>query len=437
MKIVLVHPSNEEVYKNLKNVMRLDKSKAKTPPIGLAYIAGVLQSNRYDVKILDAEASNLNLAQTADRIVAEKPDMVGMTCTTPLINISLKIARKVKEKLPSVKIVLGGPHITALPLENLNKEEVDYIILGEGEYSFLELVEALASKKDVGKIKGIGYKDQSGAHFSTRPLIENLDEVPFPARNLLGDYFKDCSGRKFTLMISSRGCPYRCIFCGSSITFGNKTRFRSPKNVISEIKDIGNRKIKEITFNDDTFTLNKKRTIEICKGICKEGLQIPFICSSRVNTIDGERAKWLKKAGCYQISFGVESGNQGILNLMKKGITLEQAEKAILLTKKEGIETYASYVIGLPGESKETIQQTIDFAKKLDTDYAQFSIATPFPGTELWSMAKEKIKDMNFSKFTWYYSPVFEIEGMTTGEIIEIQRKAYEDYKKGRQGKND
>lgn len=418
MKILLLHPSNYEIYKDIdKDVMKKDKFQAKTEPIGLLYIAGTLLANNYDVKVLDAEHDNLSFTETIHAIIREEPDVLGITCTTPLINLSLKIAEKIRDYLP-VKVVIGGPHITALPNEVY--KYVDSLIVGEGEYAFLELIKDL--KK--GKIKKIYQK----------PLIENLDEIPFPYRDWSINYYKDCSGGKYRTMVSSRGCPYNCIFCGSKIMFGQKTRFRSPENVVEEIKQL---KVNEITMCDDTFTLDRQRTIKMCEKIVNEKLDMKFLVSSRANTIDRGMLVWLKRAGVYHITFGIESGSQKILNIMKKGITLEQAEKAIKLTKEFGIETYCSYVLGCPGETKQTIQETLDFAKKLDSDYAQFSIATPYPGTELWEIAKNKglLKNVDYSKFSWYYNkPIFDVEGLTADEVIEIQRKAYEEYKGGKQG---
>ena len=442
MKILLVHPSNTHIYQGIKkSAAKLDKKTAKTPPIGLMYLAAVLQKKGYSVEIFDAEARNMEFQETINSILNKKPDIVGMTATTPLFDSCIKIAEKLKEVNSNIKIVLGGPHITALPKESLSFKSVDFVIMGEGEYTMLELVETIEKKGDFSKIKGVGYKEKDKNILNpVRELITNLDELPFPARDLIENnlYLKMYTGKQYTLIVTTRGCPYSCTFCDSAVTFGHRARFRSAQNVIDEIKGIIDRYgIRDITFTDDTFTLDKKRTIEICKKIIENKLDISFICSSRANTIDEERLSWLKKAGCWQITFGLESGDNDILKMMKKGITVEQARQAIQLTKKFGIGTHASFIIGSPGDNLQTINKTIEFAKELDTDYAQFSIATPFPGTEMWEMAKKQgiIMSEDFSKFTWYYSPVFETKEFDAEQLKEIQKEAYRTYKQGKQGK--
>ncbi len=450
MKILLLHPSNQGVYKNIQqSVTKLDKKSAKTPPIGIMYLAAVLKQHHYEVSLLDAEALNLSLEETLEEIRKINPDVLGMTCTTPLYNIALMISKEIKKENQKMRIVLGGPHISALPNESISHPEIDFIVKGEGEYSFLNLVTAIekeistGQKQDYSQVKGIGYLI-NGQPFLTAPqeLIANLDEIPFPARELtpVDNYLKLYTGKKYTVMTSTRGCPYQCIFCDSVITFGHRARFRSADNVIAEIKEVVEKyDIRDITFTDDTFTLNKERTVEICKKIIESNLKINFICSSRANTIDEERLEWLKKAGCVQITFGIESGDDNVLRTIKKGITTDMARKSIALVKKYGIGTHASYMLGNPGETLETVRKTINFARELDTDYAQFSIATPFPGTEMWDMANKQglIKIKDFSKFTWYYSPTFETKELPGETLIQLQKEAYGLYKEGKQGKTE
>ncbi len=443
MKILILHPSNQNVYQNIqKTVAKLDKKSAKTQPIGIMYLASLLKNNGHEVELLDAEAMNFGFEDTVDFIKKKDYDVVGMTSTTPLFNACITIATELKRANLNLKIVLGGPHISALPNESISFDPIDFIVIGEGEYSFLELVKTIEQKGDFSQVKGIGYK-QDGKVILTprRELISNLDELPFPARELINNdlYLKLYTGKKYTVMTSTRGCPYQCIFCDSVITFGHRARFRSADNVIAEIKEVVEKYgITDITFTDDTFTLNKERTIEICKKIIDNDLKINFICSSRANTIDEERLEWLKKAGCIQITFGIESGDEGILKIIKKGITLDMARKAIAMVKKAGIGTHASYMLGNPGETLDTVRRTITFAKELDTDYAQFSIATPFPGTEMWKIANEQglIKIKDFSKFTWYYSPTFETKELPADLLIQLQKEAYESYKGGKQGED-
>ncbi len=431
MKILLVHPPNTSVYKGINREIN------KSPPIGLAYIAAVLKQNNFNVNILDAEAFNMNETETIKSILNENVNLVGFTVTTPLIYLVKQLCEKLKKENSNIKTVIGGPHVSALPKETLENNAFDYIIFGEGEYTFLELVQNLNDKKDLSEILGLGYKDKTGLHINNkRHLINNLDTLPFPAYELLPTekyinmYFK----KKFALMISSRGCPYQCIFCGSSSTFGHNVRYRSPKNFVDEIEYIiKTQKINRFLFTDDTFTLNKQHTIEICKLILERGINIKFICSSRANTFDEERAKYLKQAGCWMITFGVESGDEEILKIIKKGITKEQVRTAIGIAKKYGIHTHASYMIGNPTETLETINNTIKFAYELNTDFAQFSISTPFPGTELWDIAKKNklIKTEDFSKYKWNNSVVYLPPNLTEEDLKRIQKETYSNYKQG------
>lgn len=431
MKILLIHPSNAGIYK------KFDKKGSKTPPIGLMYLAGVLEKENYPVEILDAEAMDLDLDATIKAILAFKPDIIGITVTTPLISITNDIAKKLKEVAPEIEIVLGGPHISALPKETLKPEYIDYVVCGEGDYSFLELVRAIESNKPIKNLKGIGYKyGKETIIASSMPLIANLDELPFPAHHLvplkLYNHLVFGNNKPFTLVVSSRGCPFNCIFCGSSTTFGRKYRFRSPTNVVDELEYIVEKfDVKQMIFGDDAFTLNKRRTIELCKDIIERELDLSFMCSARVDTIDEERMKYLERAGCCILSFGVESGEDRILKNIKKGITTAQAIKAIELAKKFNFKTHATYMIGNPGETTETIEKTLKFSKKLNTDIAQFTIATPFPGTELWDIAEKqgKLKIKDFSEYYFYYNPVYETEGLTAKELMTFQKRAYEEYK--------
>jgi len=438
MKILLVHPSNATVYNGIKKtVTKLSKKDAKTPPIGIMYVAAVLEKEGYEVQLLDAEAENLDFDTTVNKIKDYGPDVVGFTATTPLFPLGIKIAETLKKNNLNIKTVFGGPHISALPQESLAPKAVDFVVIGEGEYSMLELIKEIEGEKNFAKVKGIGYKEAGLAIINPkRELIQNLDELPFPTKHLTNQekYLNLYTGKPYALVVTSRGCPFNCIFCDSKITFGRRTRYRSPENVIKELKQIVDIwEIKDITFTDDTFTLNRERTIELCKRIIEENLNISFICSSRADTIDEERLKWLKKAGCRQITFGLESGDDKILQIIKKGITTEDAKRAIALTKSFGIETHASYMLGNPGETLKTMNKTIEFAQELNTDFAQFSIATPFPGTEMWDMAvRDGLIDSNtdFSRFTWYYSPVFKSKEFDREKLIGIQREAYAEYAK-------
>jgi len=425
MRIVLVQPpiSTEiELYSTAGIV---------APPMGLAYLAAILEKYGYNVEILDASVLGLNHEQVLVELERRKPDLVGITATTAMINSALEVAKNVKKNLPETFVVLGGAHVT-FAYQTVMKENpyVDVACIGEGEYTLLELVQTLEKEKNIENVKGIVFRrDGNLIKTQPRPFIENLDELPFPARHLLPmDKYK-AFGKNMILgtILTSRGCPFNCIFCSSSLLFGKKFRARSPKNVVDEIEQFQETyKTNSIEFVDDTFTFDKKRAEAICKEIMDRGLDTQWVCSCRVDLIDKELMKVLKKAGCRMIYFGVESGVQRVVNLIRKGIKLEQAEKVMRWAKEVGIETVASFVIGIPGETWEEALQTIKFAKKLDPDYAQFSIATPFPGTELYQIAKNNglLLTEDWSKYT-VLKPVMKTKELSVEQLQKLIRKAY------------
>lgn len=404
------------------------------PPLGLAYLAAVLEEDGHLVRIIDAQALRIPLPQIKREIKRDEPDIVGVTSTTPTIREALAIVKAVKEACPDATTILGGPHATFLPAETLREcPQLDVVCVSEGERTMLELTRAIENKAGLARVRGIIYR--CGDHIvktSSQPLIEDLDSLPFPARHLLPMERYTVLGKKSIIvhLMTSRGCPYNCIFCGSSLLFGKRFRGRSPKNVVDEIEEVVSRyNPASIEFSDDEFTLDHKRVEGICDEIRRRGLNIPWACSSRVDTVSKELLRKMKKAGCFLIYYGVESGSQHILNLMRKGTRIRQAIEAIRWTKEVGIETLASYIIGFPGETKEDIEKTITFARKLNTDYAQFSLATPYPGTELYNSAKEKelLLNEDWSQYT-AGKPIILNSECSKRDLIRLLTKAYKSF---------
>lgn len=435
MKLLLVHPPSSEVYDKFrrKSIDRL--------PIGLAYIAAAAENIGWDVEVMDAEAEKLALAELVSRVNNRKPDAIGITCTTPLFPIASKIASMVKGENPVVVTILGGPHINALPSESLRDcADIDFVVFGEGEQTFAELLESISKKITQPAIPGIGYRQGNKVILnSPRNLIPNIDSIPFPARHkfpIEKYHDPDRYNKPYTLMMSSRGCPYNCIFCGSSATWGRKVRFRSPKNVLDEIEIIVNQHdIRNITFCDDTFTLGKRRVIDICNGITERGYNLEFLCSSRVNTIDEKRLEGLARAGCKEISFGIESADEDILSILRKNIDLRKVIPIFEMVKSFGIRVHSSYILGNPGDTRETIEKTIEFAIESGADAAQFSILTPYPATPLWNMARMKgaLKSADYADYKWYYSVVANLSKVSDQELIDYQREAYHRFEQVKQ----
>lgn len=377
----------------------LREAEAILPPLGIAYIAAYVRQNGYSVKILDCTPLELSWDELFKTIQQINPKVVGISATTPLMNNAFKVANIVKKANPNVPVVCGGPHATALPEFTLKQSnDVDIICIAEGEQTMLELLQHfIDSKKALNDILGIAYREQEMiAKTLPRPLWQDIDKLPFPARDLLPmkkyrPSFKWYHRTPFTTMMTTRGCPFNCLFCDSRLTFGRKVRARSPENVIMEIKHlINNFGIKDINIYDDTFTLDKKRVNEICRKMREERLDISWGCLSRVDTLDETTITNMKKAGCHMMSFGIESGSPKMLKIIRKGTTIEQATKTLKLVRKHGIDSSASFVLGVPGETPETFQQTINFAIKLNPTYAQFFRVVPFPGTDLFHLAESE-----------------------------------------------
>ncbi len=419
--ITLINPdSNTEV---------LSKLDFKTPPIGLAYIASVLRENGFNVRIIDNVVEKLDLNEIIRRI--RDSVVVGITTTTPTFNTALKYAKKIKQALENVFVVLGGIHVSFLPYSALKYEFVDAVCISEGEYTMLELAEKIERGKSPEGVKGLIYKENGKiVDNGRRDFIRDLDSLPFPAYDLLPLEKYSILGQKLEHfpMMSSRGCPFSCRYCASSLFMGKRFRARSAENVVDEMEWLQDKfGAKYIAFSDDTFTLSKKRVEKICNEVKGRCLDVEWSCSSRVDTINEELIKKMKSAGCNCIYYGVESANPKILNdYYRKKISLGQVTTAVKKTKENDIQTVCSFIIGAPMETKEDMMKTLKFSIKLNPDYAQYSILTPYPGTEIYREAKEKgwLLTENFDEYTCG-KPVLKNFYLTPREISKFLRYCY------------
>ena len=383
MKILLVYPYWLEERNNTEDVV--------VPPIGMYYLGAVLKENNYDVEILNWCKINETPEKIGEILLEKKPDVIGFSILQANRWGGIEIAKIAKQVDPEVKIVFGGVSATFLWKHFLTHfPEIDYVVMGEGEYTFLHLIRCIEKKEDahIGNIKGIAFK-KDGKVVRTKPAeyIQDLDQLPVPAK-----YFE------YQHLSLTRGCPGKCTFCGSPNFWGRKVRFHSVNYFVEELELLYKKGINFFYFSDDTFSINKKRVIEICKKILKKNLKITWNAISRVNYMSEEVLSWMRKAGCIQISYGIESGSEKIRAYLNKKITTDEIEKAFAITLKYGILPRAYFIYGSPGESRKTIQKSIDLIKKIKPLVIYSSVLSLFPGTALYSEYK---KIFNVSEDIW------------------------------------
>ncbi len=440
MKICFVMPPMASGYwKKLGK-----KVGPQSEPLSLCYIASYLNSKGYKADIIDCIAEDLTEEEIEQRLREGKYDIVGVTMLTLMYTQALNVCKIVKKINPKTYVVIGGPHPTIAASATLqNEKDIDFAVIGEAEITFYELLKALDGEIKLSAVDGLAYKTNDGKVMlnNQRKLIDDLDILPMPDRSLLKmelyrpsvSYYKRLPAY---IILTTRGCPYRCTFC--SKVFDKKYRQNSVEYTIKEMKylmeEFG---AKEIVFRDDTFTMKFPWVTEFCNKLIEEGLnkKIRWSCMTRVNLVNLEMLKLMKKAGCWGIHFGVESGNQRLLNLIKKDVTVQQIKDAFKWCKEAGVETRAFMMLGLPTETKEESLETIRFAKELDPDWAQFTITTPYPGTELYKQANEhgELKSIDWNNYqTWAgFSEndlVWTTNGRESSELKALQRKALREF---------
>lgn len=380
------------------------RSHLITPPLGLGYLSSYLELKGYKAKIIDG----LNLSYSIEQIVnqCQGAELVGIHCLSAYFLEAITLSQQLKKK--GIRVAIGGPHATALPELTLSESQADFVIAGEGETPLLELVKSLENNNSLQGIPGI--LTHNTQYMVRAPLIQELDSLPFPDWQQIDPriYKKAPHGgliKSFPVapIISSRGCSFECTFCASPYLWGKTIRLRSPENVIEEIeyltKAFG---VKEIHFEDDNLTLNKTHIENICKLILKRKIKINWATPNgiRVDTLDFELLKLMKESGCYFLAFGIESGNQAILDRAKKRTDLKSVEKVTALAKKIGMITQGFFIFGLPGETERTIAETIRYAKKLRLDKAQFLILDLLPGSKLWDeLSNKQCTDWRYRSF--------------------------------------
>jgi anaerobic magnesium-protoporphyrin IX monomethyl ester cyclase len=408
-------------------------------PIYLSYTVAVVKEAGFEVSFIDAIMDELDIDDFAQQVRDMGPRLTLIETSTPSIDFDLETAAAVKQLSPETFVALLGSHVTYFDRQILDENPaVDAVVRGEFEYTAADLARALDAGGELGGVLGLTYRHADGdvRRNSDRPLFEPLDRMPFPARHIVkGDGYRAgiYSGGHPTAMVSSRGCPYRCTFClWPDILYGHKFRARSAENVVDEIEEAVRRYgHDEIYFDDDTFTIDRQRVMDICRMIQERGLEkeVEWIAQCRVDTVDREMLEAMKAANCGYILFGVESGSPKMLKKMKKGITLDKVRVAFDLARQVGIKTQAFFLFGIPGETQETIRETIEFAKEINASSTQFAVAIPHPGTALYEECRANgwLTSEDWADYTSEAS-LIETPWLTAKEVEEARIRAYRQY---------
>lgn len=412
---------------------------AKLLPLGLGYIAGILEQEGYEVKVLD-----MNVSESSQQAVSEfkskvkKSDLVGFSALTPAVKYVWKLCELAKKMNPNIITVIGGHHVSALSYESLEQSYVDIVVRGEGEYTMTELCDVLERGRELEKIKGISYKIGGKIRNNPpRPLIRKLDDLPLPAYHLfpMDKYtsphpFFPVKAERSASIITSRGCPFACTFCSVRSMHGRGIRFVGVEKIIENLNFLNHHyKIEHVGIEDDCFNANPKRVVQLCESMREEGIDLSWDLPNgiRADLVNERTFQAMRQSGCVEVSFGAESGNQYVLDhIIHKQITLNQIEHAVRLAKKVGFRTRLFFILGMPSETAEQMENTINFAVKLNPDSVHFSIAGPYPGTELYEQVKDHLLITDWNLYGHFEGKAFFECGQPKKEVVEyFFKRAY------------
>lgn len=424
-------PDGSIIIRDFNRSGRTSRERIIWPQVSLAYLAAMAPQKK-KIKILDCIAEKMGWDDFKRFINKTKPKFVVSQVITSTATNDLRVF-KIAKKVGAVTMSMG-PHVTELYKETFKEcPELDLIMMGEPEITFKELIENLiSSKKSVNlkNIMGIAFKKRNKIVLTKkRKFINNLDDLPIPRQDLLplDKYIYPFMASKFTFVMASRGCPYPCIFCRQPIMWEGKTRVRSAESVMKELRLLKKIGVKNFLFHSDTFTIKKDVVIKLCKMMVKEKLNLKWGCNSRVDTVDAEMLRWMKKAGCWMIAYGIESGSDKVLKKNKKEATVADAVKFVNLTHQIGIKVYGYFIIGLLGETRDTIKETIKLAEELPVTFAIFHTASPYPGTEFSKIAIKKgfIKKGEWERIDQGSISSVGYPNLSSKEITRFITKAY------------
>ncbi len=438
MRVILINPPLDSVLRDGHVSPVTSFLFYNSAPLGLLYLAGMLEHNGIEVMVIDAAAEQLDITTTTERVRNWNPDIIGIGATTVIFEGAKELATSLKCALPEIPVILGGYHVSLLPAEAMKHTAFDIGVMHEAEYTLMEIIEYYRGERELGDIEGIVYRDENNKliHTPHRKEFRKLDELPFPARHLLPpDLYRpipvDEHGLPKFAMVTSRGCPHGCAFCQKA---GSGYRSRTPRQIVDEIehlvRDFG---AKDIAIVDSLFCANKRRVMAICNEIIRRGVKVSWTCSSRVEIVDREMLQKMKDAGCWRTRFGIESGSDGVLDFISKGITKEKIRNAITWADEIGLRPKAFFMVGHMPDTPSTIRETIDFAKSIPLHDVTVQINTLLPGTPqmtIWNREGEKwgriVNSTTDEKSFW--EPTFVPWGLESQDIIDFHRAFYREF---------
>ncbi|HHT9117294.1 MAG TPA: B12-binding domain-containing radical SAM protein [Candidatus Hypogeohydataceae bacterium YC38] len=437
MKVLLITPPTKHMIPIVEPKLVMEEV-GFYPPLGLMYLASFLEKEtQHEVSIIDSVVEGLDYPALEAKIKEFEPDLVGIQSFTQTLVDAVKVAEMVKAIDKDIHVCMGGTHATLYPQETIALPHVDTAIVGEGETSFTHLVESLSKDQDLSQVSGLLFKKNGHvARNEPKPYTKELDRLPFPARHLtpVEKYYSIIEADSpMTTMISTRGCPYNCIFCLGSVE-RTLYRERTPGNVVDEMEQCVKEGFKDIFFWDSIFTINKRRVMSICQEIQERGLKITWSVRSRIDQTDEEMLQKMRAAGCRRIQYGIESGSNRTLSSLRKGISLKQISEGVARVKSLGFTVYGDFMVGSPGETREDVINTINFAIALDLDYVNFSVVTPYSHTELYDLGfkkglynKDYWKEFAKNPKEGFVPEVWE-ENLSREELNELLTTAYRSF---------
>ncbi len=422
MRLLLIHPPTS--------------SRHPEPPLGLGYLGSTLARRGHDVRILDMEPLQIDFAALPGKIAGFSPRVVGVSFMTSQYGFAMKCFAAARRGAPSAATGAGGVPASALPRELMSNRDIDFSVVGEGEVTFPELVERLDGGPSAWKgIAGLAYRDGETVVVNPeRPLIEPLDDIPMPLwEELSRARYVDIPlgiGKEVEVfpLITGRGCPNNCNFCASGVVFRRKLRLRSPQNVFEEMRVLHDRYMaRHFNFLDDTLTSRKGNLARLCEMILRAGWDVEWRCTARVNTVDLDLLRAMKRAGCRMVSYGVESGDPQVLRNVRKNIDLDQVREAFRLTREAGLQSMGLFMVGNLGETRASVQRTIEFIKTLGADFVSCAILTPYPGTEIYRIAEANgwLRSRDWDKFVPTphalkgFQPLMVTESMGEADLLD------------------